>query len=95
MNALFLGLLDFDSFVLPHLKQLLPFAIGFVVLGSAIGTWAWSTFGLRNTIGVGYKLITHGAYQDSRNPQYIADSLGAVGYMIFGWSVLSVGWGYC
>jgi len=94
MNALFLGLLDFDSFVLPHLKQRLPFAIGFVVFGSAIGTWAWSTFGLRNTIGVGYKLITCGAYQYSRNPQYIADSLGAIGYMIFtnSWMVCIVGW---
>jgi protein-S-isoprenylcysteine O-methyltransferase Ste14 len=94
MNILLLGLLDFDSFVLPSLKQRLPFTIGFVVLGSAIGTWAWSTFGLRNTIGVGYKLITRGAYRYSRNPQYIADSLGAIGYMIFtnSWMVCLVGW---
>jgi hypothetical protein len=44
MNILLLGLFDFDSFVLPHLKQRLPFAIGFLVIGAAIGTWAWSTF---------------------------------------------------
>ena len=94
VNALFLGLLDFDSFVLSNLKQRLPFAIGFVVLGSAIGGWAWSTFGLRNTIGVGYKLVTRGAYRYSRNPQYIADSLGAIAYMILtnSWMVCVVGW---
>lgn len=93
-NGLFLGLLDFDSLILPHLKQRLPFAIGFIVLGSAIGGWAWSTFGLSNTIGVAYKLITRGPYQYSRNPQYIADSLGAIGYMIFtnSWMVWIVGW---
>jgi len=94
MNGLILGLLDFDSFILPYLKLRLPFAIGFIILGSAIGGWAWSSFGLRNTIGVGYKLITHGAYRYSRNPQYISDSLGAIGYMIFSnsWMVAVIGW---
>jgi len=94
INGFFLGLLDFDSFILPHLRQRLLFAIGFIVIGSAIGGWAWSSFGLRNTIGVGYKLITHGPYRYSRNPQYIADSLGAIGYMIFSnsWMVVIIGW---
>ena len=93
MNILLLGLFDFDSFALPHLKQRLPFAIGFLVMGAAIGTWAWSTFGLRNTIGVGYQLITRGAYQYSRNPQYISDSLSAIAYTIFtnSWMVAIVG----
>lgn len=93
VNGLLLGLLDFDSFILPPLKQRLPFAIGFVGIASAIGGWAWSTFGLRNTIGVGYKLITRGPYQYSRNPQYISDSLRAIGYMIFtnSWMICIVG----
>lgn len=94
VNALLLGLLDFDSFIFPHLTQRLPWALGFLAFGSAIGGWAWSAFGLRNTIGVAYKLITDGPYRYSRNPQYIADSLGAIGYMIFAnsWMICIVGW---
>ena len=93
VNTFFLGLVDFDSFIFPHLKQRLPIVIGFVVLGSAIGGWAWSAFRLKNTIGVADKLVTRGPYQYSRNPQYIADSLDAIGYMIFtnSWMVGVIG----
>lgn len=92
-DALFLGLLDFDSFVLPTLKQRLRFAIGFIAIGSLIGGWAWSTFGLRNTLGIGHRFITRGPYRYSRNPQYIGDSLSAMGYMIFtnSWMICIIG----
>jgi len=94
MNTLLLGLFDFDSFIFPHLTQRLWWAIGFAAVGFVIGAWSWSTFGLRNTIGVAHKLITHGAYKYWRNPQYISDSLSAIGYMIFvnSWMVCIVGW---
>jgi hypothetical protein len=46
VNALLLGLLDFDSFIFPHLPQRLPWALGFLASGSVIGGWAWSAYGL-------------------------------------------------
>lgn len=82
VNFLILGLLDFDSFILPHLKQRLPFAISLFLIGSLLGSWAFGTFGLKNTIGVDNKLITGGPYKYSRNPQYIGDSLNIVGFMV-------------
>ena len=82
VSFLFIGLLDFDSFVLPPLRQRLPFAITIFVIGSLIGGWAFFTFGLKNTIGVDDKLITGGPYRFTRNPQYIGDSLNIIGYMV-------------
>jgi protein-S-isoprenylcysteine O-methyltransferase Ste14 len=93
VNFLFLGLSNFDSFVLPHLQQRLPFALGFFVIGGTIGGWAFSAFGLRNTIGVDNRLITGGPYKYTRNPQYIGDSLNIIGYMVFtnSWMIWLIG----
>ena len=93
VNFMFLGLSNFDSFVLPPLKQRLPFALGFFAVGGTIGSWAFSTFGLRNTIGVGHRLITGGPYKYTRNPQYIGDSLNIIGYMVFtnSWMIWLIG----
>jgi protein-S-isoprenylcysteine O-methyltransferase Ste14 len=93
VNFLLLGLLDFDSFTLPCLKQRLPFALGFFVIGEIIGGWALHTLGLRNTIGVDHTLITNGPYRYSRNPQYIGDCLTIIGYMVFAnsWMTWMVG----
>jgi protein-S-isoprenylcysteine O-methyltransferase Ste14 len=82
VNFLFIGLLDFDSFVLPPLMPRLPIAILIFVMGSLIGGWAFFTFGLKNTIGVDDKLVTSGPYRYTRNPQYIGDSLNIIGYMV-------------
>jgi protein-S-isoprenylcysteine O-methyltransferase Ste14 len=79
----FLGLLDYDSFVLPGLRARLPIAVVFFVVGVIIGTWAFIEFPFRATIGLGDRLITSGPYRYSRNPQYIGDSLLIVGYFIF------------
>ncbi len=92
VNFFFLGLLDFDSFFLPPLRQRLPFALVFFVVGTGIGTWSLGAFGLKSTIGLGDKLITSGPYQYTRNPQYIGDSLNIIAYMILtnscmGWCI--------
>ncbi len=89
----FLGALDFDSFILPGLRQRLPIAIAFFVVGCAIGGWGSFGFPLSATIGLGDRLITTGAYRYSRNPQYIGDSLNIIGYCVLtnSWMVGIVG----
>jgi protein-S-isoprenylcysteine O-methyltransferase Ste14 len=78
----FVGLLDYDSAFLPSLQSRLPFALLCMIVGMSIGTWAGAVFGFQSTLGLGKWLITRGPYQYSRNPQYIGDSLLALGYMI-------------
>jgi protein-S-isoprenylcysteine O-methyltransferase Ste14 len=93
VNFLFIGLLDFDSFFLPSLRQRFPFALALFFFGSVIGSWSFTAFGLRATIGLGGKLITSGPYRYSRNPQYMGDSLNIMGYMILtnSWMVWLIG----
>ena len=88
VNFLLLGLLDYDSFIFPQLDQRLPYAIGLVVIGSGIGSWAFLTFGLKNTIGIDNELITRGPYRFSRNPQYIGDSMNILGYLVLSNSIM-------
>jgi hypothetical protein len=66
VNFLFMGLLDFDSFVLPHFWPRFPSALVLFLFASVIGFWSFSTLGLRATIGLGDKLITDGPYLTPR-----------------------------
>jgi protein-S-isoprenylcysteine O-methyltransferase Ste14 len=93
VNFLFLGLADLNSFILPHFWLRFPFALVLFLPASAIGFWAFVTFGLRATIGLGDDLITGGPYRYSRNPQYIGDSLNIIGYMVLtnSWMVCVIG----
>jgi protein-S-isoprenylcysteine O-methyltransferase Ste14 len=93
VNFLFLGLLDFDSFILPHFWLRLPFAFFLFLLAMVLGIWVYAVFPFRATIGLGNKLITNGPYRYSRNPQYICDSLSIIGFMILtnSWMVWVVG----
>ena len=79
---LLLGLFDFDSFVLPSFWIRAPIALAFLLVGSALGSWASLSFSFRATLGLGNQLIIRGPYHYSRNPQYIADSLLIVGYFV-------------
>jgi protein-S-isoprenylcysteine O-methyltransferase Ste14 len=92
VNFLFVGLLDFDSFILHH-RLRFPIALVLFIFSSVIGFWSFSTLGLRATIGLGDELVTGGPYQYSRNPQYLGDSLNIIGYMILtnSWMVWTIG----
>jgi protein-S-isoprenylcysteine O-methyltransferase Ste14 len=83
VNFFFLGLLDFDSAILPDLKLRFPVALLFFIVGGFFGFWSGTVFGLRAVLGLGSRLVTRGPYRYTRNPQYIGDSLLALGYMIF------------
>jgi protein-S-isoprenylcysteine O-methyltransferase Ste14 len=89
----FLGLLDFDSAFLPGMSIRFPAAMVFFIAGTAIGTWAGFGFGFRNTLGLGVRLVTRGPYRFTRNPQYIGDSLNALGYVLLtnSWMVGVIG----
>jgi protein-S-isoprenylcysteine O-methyltransferase Ste14 len=77
----FIGLLDFNS---GFLAAWIRFPAGLVlhIIGTVLGFWALITFDLQATIGLGNKLITWGPYRYSRNPQYIADILHILGFMV-------------
>jgi protein-S-isoprenylcysteine O-methyltransferase Ste14 len=77
---LFLGFLDFESFILPPFWSRLPVALAISIPGVIIGSWASAVFPFRATLGLGDKLITAGPYRYSRNPQYICDSLQIIAY---------------
>lgn len=81
VGFLFVGLLDFDSSIL---RAWLRFPIGILlhISGTTIGSWSFKSLGLRATIGLGDELTTKGPYQYSRNPQYLADILQIVGFMV-------------
>ena len=77
----FVGLLNFNSAFLRFWIRL-PIGILLFILGALIGTWSFSTFGLRATIGLGDELITGGPYRYSRNPQYLSEIVQIVSFMI-------------
>lgn len=93
VNFLCLGLLDFDSARLPDLRSRFPAAVILFIVSSAIGTWVYTVFPFRATLGLGDRLVTTGPYRYSRNPQYLSDSLSILGYMVFtnSWMVWVVG----
>jgi protein-S-isoprenylcysteine O-methyltransferase Ste14 len=78
----FVGLFDFDSFVLPAFRVRSVFAVPLFVMGGGIGAWASAKFPLRTILGLRGRLVTTGPYRFSRNPQYMGDSLLIAGYFV-------------
>ncbi len=93
VNFLFLGVLDFDSFLLPGFWVRFLVAMALFIFASLMGIWVYAAFPLRATIGLGNRLITTGPYCYTRNPQYLCDSLSIVGYMLLtnSWMVWVIG----
>lgn len=81
VSFFFVGLLDFNSSFL-HVWIRFPVCILLHILATIIGSWAFASFGLRATIGLGDELITKGPYRYSRNPQYLTDILHIMCFMV-------------
>lgn len=92
VGFLFTGLLDFNSGFLDS-RVRLWFGLALHIIGTVLGAWAYRSFGLQATIGLGETLITSGPYRYSRNPQYIADMLHILGFMLLtnSWRVWIIG----
>jgi hypothetical protein len=91
--GIWLGFIDLNSGFRFDFKIRLPLAGIFFVLGNAIGGWGNLALGLRATLGLGDRLVIKGAYQYTRNPQYIGDSLIIIGFMVLtnSWMVWVIG----
>jgi protein-S-isoprenylcysteine O-methyltransferase Ste14 len=77
----FTGLLDFNSGPLAVWRSAWA-GLAVHIIGGMLGSWAFGAFGLRAVIGLGDELVTGGPYRFSRNPQYIADSLHILGFVL-------------
>jgi protein-S-isoprenylcysteine O-methyltransferase Ste14 len=88
VGFLFVGILDFNSSIL-HLWGRFPIGILLHLIGAIIGSWSFSTLGLRATIGLGDELVTRGPYRHTRNPQYLGDILHIIGFMMLTNSCMS------
>jgi protein-S-isoprenylcysteine O-methyltransferase Ste14 len=92
VGFLFVGLLDFNSGCL-HTWFRFPIGLLMHLVGGILGFWAYAAFGLRATLGLGEELVTKGPYQYSRNPQYVADMLHILGFMVLtnSWMIWIIG----
>lgn len=91
--GIWVGFLDLDSGFQFDFKIRLPLAGIFFVFGNVIGGWGNLVLGMRGTLGLGNRLVIKGAYQYTRNPQYIGDCLIIIGFMLLtnSWMVWVIG----
>ena len=91
--GIWVGFLDLDSGFLFDFNIRLPLAGIIFVFGNAVGGLGNLALGMRATLGLGDRLVIKGAYQHTRNPQYIGDSLIIIGFMLLmnSWMVWVIG----
>ncbi|HYV58100.1 MAG TPA: PEMT/PEM2 methyltransferase family protein [Candidatus Nitrosopolaris sp.] len=82
LGVVALGLLDWNSFVIPAWVR--PVGGLLIASGAAFALWGFLTLGSHASQGLGGDLVASGPYRYSRNPQYV----GTVGVLV-GWAVLN------
>jgi protein-S-isoprenylcysteine O-methyltransferase Ste14 len=81
LGTIVLGLLDWNHFALSHPMR---FVLGtvMVIIGLAFSLWGMTSLGLRTTQGLDGAFVVTGAYQYSRNPQYVGAIISFAGYAL-------------
>lgn len=81
LGTIVLGLLDWNRFAFGHPMH---FVLGtvMVVIGLAFSLWGMRSLGLYTTQGLEGSFVTTGAYQYSRNPQYVGAIISFAGYAL-------------
>ncbi|MFA5271753.1 MAG: methyltransferase [Candidatus Omnitrophota bacterium] len=87
-GGFFLGLLDWNSFILKHWFR---FVIGgiFLIGGEALACWGVRSVGNKATSGLASEFIIKGPYRYTRNPQYIGNVVLFIGYGLICNSILT------
>ena len=75
------GILDFESLGYGHWSRFLVGALLFIS-GVGITIWGFRTLGAKQTGGEKGKIITHGPYRYTRNPQYVGLILLHIGIIL-------------
>lgn len=89
IGILALGPLDWDTFAWPHQSRFIVGGLLFAS-GGAFALWAAIGLGLSASQGYGGPLVARGAYQFSRNPQYVGTIAVLVGYSLICNSTLAL-----
>lgn len=59
-----------------------PLGIALLVAGAALLLWGLRTLSLAQAMGRAVRLVTHGPYRFTRNPQYVGDILLVIGFSL-------------
>jgi len=80
-GALLLGLLDWNSFIVP--RRFVSHSGSYSYAGGlSFAAWGLRTLGGRASLGLGGDLVLSGPYRWSRNPEYVGDIGALVGYAL-------------
>ena len=72
---------SWDTWIVPFEVRLF-IGITIILLGSILVSWGMKTLGMNNTFGEAKGLKTTGAYQITRNPQYLGDIILYIGLIL-------------
>jgi protein-S-isoprenylcysteine O-methyltransferase Ste14 len=81
LGTIVLGLLDGNHLALGHPMRFVPGTL-MVVIGLAFSLWGMQSLGFYTTQGLEGDFVMTGAYQYSRNPQYVGAIVSFAGYAL-------------